>query len=247
MLNYKDHTLTASVTLTDANAVIELQSDIDCGFVGVFTLSNNSAKSIQFLKYGDGLYKGKISFTSEDLKYLKEQHKLYLVLIEDSSTQSSNEVFISLDLAKIKASATSRYSLELIEMRASLAAISKTLDDILKKRVIDGINILGYDYVKPGMIPVAINTKGTCVFQYPFQDIITSINGITTVDKKVTLTAKDIPSGKIDVETRLNLITSSIQSLGNHVTELGNMVKKLTDKVGQLELQIATHTDTSIV
>lgn len=233
--------------INNAETLIELQSDLDCNFVGLFKITSDKTKAVQFYKTSEGNFKGRLSFTIEDLPYLKPGHIFQLLALECHSTQHSNEVTISLDLGSIKNTVKTLHSSELLELRTTVLQLSKTFEDVLKKGKIDGINIVGNEYIKPGMVPVSIDNQGNCIWEYPFLDIITNLNNLTTADKKLWLKAEHIPSGNTTVEKRLNAQTDAIKTLGQEVSKLNEMFIKYLDKLAKIEEKLMSHTDSSIV
>lgn len=246
MLEYKNGIFTTTnLTIESSDTLLRLQSDIDCVLVGVIHLQNNITKSIPFTKTNN-YHSARLVISEEDFNILSNP-SISLIVIEGNSHKQTPKEKLKVNLAKIKLDLKIKYSKELQEVTIKLNQVSKTLNDLLQKGTINGINILGYEYVKPGMVPIAIDDKGNCMFQYPLANIISELNGLKTADGTLRLEAKDIPTGKTDVETRLNTISTTVTELGKHIQGLANTVKELSAKVGELDYKIASHLDTSIV
>ena len=106
---------------------------------------------------------------------------------------------------------------------------------------IDQSNIL------PGMIPVAINEQGLCMFKHPFIDHITEINGQKTINNAIILTAKDIPIEQTDVATAIKAHTDAIKELNNLMKTISSELKSTKNKVADIEKALLLHTDSSII
>lgn len=234
-----------NLIIDSADTILKVQSDIDCTLVGIIHLDNGITKTLPFTNTG-ACHSARLIFTEEDFKYLTSP-KFSLMILEGLTIKTSDVVPITLDLLKIRLDIKVKYSKELNELTIKLNQVAKTINDLLQKGTINGINILGYEYVKPGMVPVTIDDKGNCMFQYPLANIISELNGLKTADGTLRLEAKDIPTGKTNVETRLNTISTTVTELGKHIQGLANTVKELSVKVGELDYKIASHLDTSIV
>ena len=246
MLEYKEGILNLNdLIIESSDTLLKLQSDIDCILVGVIKLNNGVTKTLPFTKTGN-YHTARLIITEEDYQHLNSPD-FCLVVIEGESYKQTPSVTLNTDLIKIKLDLKIKISKELKDVTIKLSQVTKTLNDLLQKKTINGINILGYEYVKPGMVPIAIDDKGNCMFQYPLANIISELNGLKTADGTLRLEAKDIPTGKTDVETRLNTISTTVTELGKHIQGLANTVKELSAKVGELDYKIASHLDTSIV
>ena len=97
------------------------------------------------------------------------------------------------------------------------------------------------------MIPVAIDNTGRCIFQYPFTDVITEINGQKTVNSAIILTAKDIPIEQTDVATAIKAHTDAIKELNNLLKTVSSELKATKNKVAEIEKTLLVHTDSSII
>ena len=246
MIEYKNSILNLNnLVIESADTLLKVQSDMDCTIVGVLHLDNNIVKTLPFTKTGN-YHTARLIITEEDFNYLTNP-KISLMILEGLLFKSTELLTLPVDLLKIKLDLKVKYSKELKDLTVKLNQVTKTINDLLQKGTINGINILGYEYVKPGMVPMVIDDKGNCIFQYPLANIISELNGLKTADGILRLEAKDIPSGKTNVEERLNTIVDSIKTMGNHIQKLADSVKELSGKIGELDIRLSSHLDTSIV
>jgi uncharacterized protein YoxC len=246
MIEYKNSKLNLNdLIIESADTLIRLQSDIECNLVGVVHLTNGVTKTLPFTKTGS-YHLARLIITEEDYEHFSNP-KFSLIVIDGNTHKQTCIENLNINLAKIKLDIKLKISKEIQDLTIKVNQVSKTLNDLLQKGTINGINILGYEYVKPGMVPIAIDDKGNCMFQYPLANIISELNGLKTADGTLRLEAKDIPSGRTDVETRLNTIVDSIKTMGSHIQNLADSVKELSGKIGELDIRLSSHLDTSIV
>ena len=182
----------------------------------------------------------------EDLQYL---NKVTICLILISATeQRTNTVTLNIDLNKVKQSIKLAKSKELQTLHEQIAKLTAIVTDVLTNKVVYQTNLnTNQSNIQPGMIPVAINEQGLCMFKYPFLDIITEINGQKTINNAIILMAKDIPIEQTDVESAIKSHTEAIKSLNELLQTISKELKVLRDKVVEVETALVSHTDSSIV
>ena len=154
----------------------------------------------------NNIYKARLVITEEDLMYLNNA-TFHLVLIDSNTSKTTEKVPIAFETNKIRKSVAISKSNEIKDIKIELAKLSRKVDEILSKApiVVSDIEIKeNPDVIKPGMVPITIDSKGKCIFQYPFLDVITEINGQKTVNSAIILTAKDIPIEQTDVESAIS-------------------------------------------
>ena len=248
MLKYKDNILTIDSTITSHDTILKLTSDVDCVIAGVLELSNKSYKTLNFIKENT-YYKARLLITQEDLPYLNNA-TFAIVAIDSNTNKTSNKIPITFDVNKISKTVKVTSSNDIKEMQIKLSQLENTLNKIANNNFTfkyTNVPTQGLDYIKPGMIPVSIDNKGNCMFQYPFTNIITEINGQKTVNSAIILTAKDIPIEQTDVESAIKTQTTAIKELNNFITILSKELKSIKNKVAAVEKALLQHTDSSII
>lgn len=248
MIELKSNKLIVTQNIQSPDTVITLYSDIDCTYIGVITLSNKATKAISFVKESN-LYKARLVITEEDLPYLNNC-TFHLVLIDIDTSKTTDKVPLIFEVNKIKKSVAISKSNEIRDIKIELAKLSNRVNNILVKKPTVEIHPIipeNNGTIKPGMIPITIDSKGRCIFQYPFLDVITEINGQKTVNSAIILTAKDIPIEQTDVESAIKAQTTAIKELNNFITTLSKELKSIKNKVAEVEKALLQHTDSSII
>jgi hypothetical protein len=248
MLKYKDNILTINSTITSHDTVLKLVSDIDCVIAGLIEFSNKSYKTLNFIKEND-YYKARLIITQEDLPYL-DGATFAVAAIDSNTSKASNKVPIKFDVAKIAKTIKVASSNDIKDMQIKLSQLETTIHKISNNNFTfkyTNVPIEGFDYIKPGMIPVSIDNKGNCMFQYPFANIITEINGQKTVNSAIMLVAKDIPIEQTNVEAAIKAHTEAIKELNNLMKTISSELKSTKNKLASVEQALLQHTDSSIV
>lgn len=247
MIILKEKSISCNQPITSADTTIKLISDIDCNILAQVTLSNTATKTFPFIKENN-YYKGRLIFTEEDINYL---NKVTLTLILVSTTeQRTNTVPLDIDIHKVKQSIKVSASNDIKDIKVSIAQLTKRLEDVISKApsfMITSATPINTNYIKPGMIPIAIDETGRCIFQYPFIDHITEINGQKTVNNAILITAKDIPIEQTDVATAIKAHTDAIKELNNLMKTISSELKSTKNKVADIEKALLQHTDSSII
>lgn len=248
MLQYKNNNLTIESEITSADSIIKLISDINAVFIGILTLSNGTNKVLNFIKENN-LYKTRLLITEEDLPYLNSC-SLYLSLVSGTLSGNTNKVNIKFNVPKIKQTIKVSSSNDIKDLKISLTQLEARITELLTKTpgfIVRNLETANSNYIKPGMIPVAIDETGKTIFQYPFIDHVTEINGQKTVNSAILLTAKDIPIEQTDVESAIKAHTEALKELNNFMKTISEELKVTKNKVAEIEKALIQHTDSSII
>lgn len=241
--------LTDVSKICSSDTLISLIADNNSTFIGVLTLSNSVTKTLCFIKENN-LYKARLVITEEDLPYINSNCTFYLIMVDGNTQKTSNVVDIKFDVAKIKKTIKLSASNDIKDIKVNLAQLTKRLEDVISKApsfMVTSATPINTAYVKPGMIPVAIDETGRCIFQYPFIDHVTEINGQKTVNNAILLTAKDIPIEQTDVDSAIKAHTDAIKELNNLMKTISSELKSTKNKVADIEKALLQHTESSII
>jgi len=243
MLTYKNKQLTINplYSITAAETIIALETDIDAVYFGILTLADKSTKTLEFVKMSEGIYKTRLVLSQAELPVLNNV-TMHLILLNAVFEASTNTVPVPVNIKAIKLHVKTTSQKDLQEMRTKLAKITETLDAYIKSKPIVSLNLANKDYIQPGMIPVALDSKGTFYAAFPFQDVILSVNGKKAINSLVDLTAGDIPIGTSDVETLILSLTEIISSQQKQIQTLNETVVNLIKQLNELNIIVSQET-----
>jgi hypothetical protein len=229
-----------------ADEVIKLRMDMDVDCFGVFTLSNDVVKTIQFIKQGD-VYHGRLVITEDDLPFIKT-NKFQIKIIDNCMSKTSNDVVLFFDEPTIQLTISKTCSREVHALALKIKALETDIKNLTANHRLIGIKITDTSYIKKGMVPVAADDKGNFIAAYPFEDSINKINGLESVNRELLIGAKDIPfddTRKIsEVMTALGL---AINQVNLSVEAIATLQQDLLNKITEVELRLDEHLGTPII
>lgn len=245
-LEIKNKTLSYTVNkLTSNDNIIKLTSDVDCEFIGILNLSDGTCKSFDFIKEKN-YYKGRLRLFAEDIPYLS--NTTFYVTMVSNTVKHTNLIPVEVDVRKLSLSIKQANSREITTLREKISSLENLVKDMLNNKTIYSMPLpIAETTIEPGMVPIAINSNGLCMFKYPFQDVITEINGQTTADSAILLVAKDIPIGQTTVEDAIKAHTEALKKLNDSLTVISSELKSTKTKVASLEEALLQHTESSII
>ena len=229
-----------------SDQVIKLKMDMDVDCFGVFTLSNDVIKTIQFVKQGD-IYHGRLIITEDDLPFIKT-NKFQIKVIDNCMTQTSNDIVLFFDEPTIQLSISKVYSREVHALTLKIKALETDIKNLTSNHRLMGIKLTDTSYIKKGMVPVASDDKGNFIAAYPFEDSINKINGKDSVSREITLTAQDIPFD--DTRSLAEVLTAlglAINQVNLSVNTLSEIQQDLLQKLTEVELKLEEHLGTPII
>ena len=247
MLHYVQNILSKeSFTIESHDFIFKLQSDTPgCNYFGLITLANKVVKTLQFVEFPN-FYKARLHLTEDDLLYLQSA-TFKLLIVSSSFTKESNQIPLVFDINKIKLNIKQEVSKDLIEIQKQISNIKDRVEALALGKVIPNINIVNKDYIKPGMVLIAID-EGNFMAAYPFADVITKINGEQAVDGVVEITASMIKyNTERTIVEQFKVIAEAIQAENNALKTLTEQVNSISKRVADLNIKLATHLDSGIV
>lgn len=232
--------------IQSADSIIVLNTDVlNSEYLGILTLTNNTTKTIQFVRF-ENIFKARLCICEEDLEHLQGS-TIKLISISSSFTKESNAVKIDFDINKIKLNIKQKSSKELIELRKDLIKMQSQLEALSLGKLVPTVNIANKDYIKPGMILVAID-NGNFMAAYPFADVIKEVNGQQAIDGVVEIDASMI---KYNIERtiaeQLDIIGQGVLKQNEVIKTLSEQVVTLSKRVADIDIELATHLDNGII
>ena len=248
MLKLKNNILSfeKEIIISDADTIIELDSDIDTLIFGVFTLADKSIKAIQFSNFNK-TKKARLLLAEKELLLLNNV-TFALHLVSDTGTFITNSLQVTFDLNKIKIQISRKTSVELLETLKSLKLLEKKIDSIVANNRLLNINVTNLDYIQPGMIPVAIDNKGNFVAQFPFNNIITNVNGQTAVDGVVNIDASMIKYNQdVMLDIYIKQLAESVKAVSEFAKTISQTLFSTVESLQELRLKVETHLDNGLI
>ena len=236
--------------IKSSDSLIKITTSTNSIVIGILELSNGSKKIIEFVKESEqsDCVVGRLLITENDLSYLSSA-KFYVELLSSEFKCRSNIIPIKFDISSIKLDVKKRIADEYKEIMERLIQLEERYKHLLGNNVLTNLNIINIDNIEPGMIPVAIDSKGTFVAQRPFSNFIEEINGQRAANGAVVLDAtmiKCTKSGKT-VQVVLSETAEAIVSIKKLVDELGRTIKQLRTDLNNLDIKLSTHINNGIV
>lgn len=232
--------------IVSSDTVLNLESDYDCKILGVLDLSNGDNKIIEFTKI-DGLYMGRIIVNVDDINYIKD-NSFKLILISGKLSEETNSVKLSFDIQKVKTDIKVVSSNEIEELRKKVASLESVIDSIKKGNVLGQLPITNKKFIKPGMIPVALDEDGNFSAEYPFANHVTKVNGQSAVDGAVKIDSGMI---KYSNEKSVELVIKELSDIVIQLNELMQVVinnqKEIRNKLDETAIKLETHITNGII
>ena len=101
------------------------------------------------------------------------------------------------------------------------------------------------------MVLTAIDDNGNLAMRYPFNDVITEINGKKSVSRKIKLTSRDIPmEDQTDSQSLFQVVTSlqnSVNQLNTFINGVTGILATLNNDLTQLRLDFEEFKNSSII
>jgi hypothetical protein len=247
MLTLKNNILNTKGFLIDSHdTTLIMKADVDCQYFGIITLTNNTTKVIQFIKF-PSVYKARLIIYNEDLPYLEGAH-LKILSTDASFSKESNIINLTFDIDKIKLTVKQSVSNDILSLTKELNELKQRLDVITLGKIIPNINILNQNYIKKGMVIVAADDKGNFTAAYPFANIITEINNQKAVDGVVILDASMIKySEERTIQEQLNEIVKAFENIASLSKLNSEQLIKIKNDLANLTILVNTHLDSGIV
>lgn len=248
MLKFKNKILSSEkdFIISDSDAIIKIDSDIDCILFGILTLSDKSIKTIQFNKCNDGI-KARLLLTESDLPLLNGV-TFSLHLTSNTGTFESNSIPVIFDVAKIKLTIKRKTSTELLDTLKELKLLEDKINSIVANHRLLKVNITNLDYIQPGMIPVAVDNKGNFTAQYPFANIITNVNGQTAVDGVVNIDASMIKyNQEIMLDAYIKQLAESLKAVTEFAKTISQTLFSTVESLQELRIKVETHLDNGLI
>lgn len=240
--------LSGSISSTDNLLTLVADKEFDSTIFGrVKLLPSKIEIVIQFTKRSATIYASRLRIDSDILQDIKTA----TITFEEVSANFSRtypEESLPVDAESIKSCIITTKYKEVLELKLLVRELQETIKALTKGSVITAIDLKNKNSIAPGMVPVAIDEKGTFIGAYPFNDMIKSVNGITPISGELRLSADDIPllTGMSLQEAWQSNIETTTKIL-SFITTIETQLSSINARIKDIETQLATHINTGII
>ena len=240
--------LSGCITSTDNLLTIHTEEPQDSTIFGRVTLLPSKIGIVtQFTKRSSTIYVTRLRI-DPDLLQTIEAATISIELVSSTFSKKYPQQDLPVDVERIKYNNLVAKNNEIKELKLYVRQLEETLRGLTEGRALTKLSLQNIDSIAPGMVPVAIDSKGTFIAAYPFNDMIKDINGVTPVSGSLKLYAEDIPleSGVSLQEAWNSYIQTTTRVLG-YISSIEDQLTKVNNKLKELETNIATHVNTGII
>jgi hypothetical protein len=240
--------LSGCIASTDNLLTIYADQPQDSTIFGKVILMPSKIEIItQFTKRSSTVYVTRLRIDPEFLKDV-EAATINIEVVSSTFSQEYPKQDLAVDKERIKRSITTTKHKEIQELKAQIRELSETLRALTEGRALTKLSLQNTNAIAPGMVPVAIDSKGTFIAAYPFNDMIKEINGVTPVGSAIKLFAEDIPldSGISIQEAWVSYLQTASKIL-EYIFKIENQISSLNMKLKEIETSLAAHMNTGII
>lgn len=245
----KNHLSALDNKVTSSDSLIKIETDVDAVLIGVLRFFDGTTKILEFVKEKDETFKqiARLVIDTEDVKRL-DSVTFCIESIDGSFRRTSNQIGVAFDTKLIGTDIKRHINNEYAELLKRIKQVEESIEFGASK-LLTNINITNKDLIKPGMIPVAIDSKGNFVAQYPFSNHVVSVNGITAANGAVIIDSSMIrykKNGK-SIEQTFDDHADAIASLKTLLTKVISNQKEIRQKLDELDIKLETHINSGII
>ena len=250
MLEYKNKKLKAIDEVIDSSDyILRLDTDLDVVILGVIIFANGVKKVIQFVNQSDqSTIKIARLITEEKELPLLDNVKFQVIALNGDFKESSNIIPIKYNKELIKTNIKVSVSNEYKELKELIASLSDKLSSLTSGKIISKVDLVNKSFIKPGMIPVAIDDKGNFAALYPFANNITCVNGQYAANGVVIIDSSMIEYklGK-STEKAIDDHAEAISKIGDALKEISNELKAIRKHVDDVDIKLTQHINNGII
>jgi hypothetical protein len=202
---------------------------------------------VQFTQKSSTVYSARVRIDPEILKTV-EAATLSIQVISGTFSQSIPNQDLPVDKAKIAQSISLIKHKEIQELRLQVLELREILKSLTEGRALTKLSLQNTDAIAPGMVPVAVDSSGTFIAAYPFNDMIKEINGVTPVGSAIKLFAEDIPlDSGISMQEAWASYLQTASKILEYIFKIENQISSLNTKLKEVETSLAAHMNTGII
>lgn len=248
MFKFENKKLSYNNTVINSSiSILDLVVDKDASVLGLLKLSNQSTLTINFVKVADNKYKGVLKLSKEHLPYLNKT-TFRIVLTNSDYQEKSNIVELKFDLSKIKLAIASSISNELEELYTKINKLTDQLNYYIQGNILNNVTIKNQNYIKKGMVLTALDDKGNFVAEYPFNNLVSEINGQTAINGLVTLDASMIQyNSDKTVHSIISTLIATVEALNEFIKTLASNLSAVQHSLDILNIRFEQHLNDGVI
>ena len=229
-----------------SDSIIELTADVDCSYIGVFNFNDGSNKVITFDKI-ENVYQGRMIIRPEEIPLLKTA-MFHIVMIDGPLNESSNVIKINFAIEQIKKDIKKSLSNDIETIYTEIAKINKIISSLKDGKVLDNVNIVNKEYIKKGMIPVAVDDKGNFIACFPFANNINCVNGQRAVNGVVNIDASMIKYiREMSIAEAIKNNSEALLKQNDLLNTVIEAQKDMMKHINELDIKLETHINNGII
>jgi hypothetical protein len=240
--------LSGCIASTDNLLTINVEQYQDSTIFGRVTLLPSKIEIVtQFTKRSSSIYATRLRIDAEILQEVKAA-SLTIEVVSSKFSQTYAQQNLPVDIDKIKSCIISAKHKEVQELKLQIRGLEETLKALTEGRALTKLNLKNTDSIAPGMVPVAIDSKGTFIGAYPFNDMIKDINGVTPISGSLRLLASNIPlSSELSIQEGWDSYIETTAKILDFIRAIESQLSKINIRIQELETKLATHLNTGVI
>lgn len=194
-------------------------------------------------------YATRIVLNDELLKY-KSELKFSILIMCNNECISTNEIPVILDTQKIKLDMRQTRNNDIVQLHSKISTLEQRLNNFMAGLSTPNLPQFNLKAVKAGMVLTAFDDNGNIGFAYPFNDVITKINGKKSVSREVNLTGKDInlsDKDNVTLEEAVKNLHASQQAQATALIQISNVLNEINEKLTQLRIEFEEYKNSSLL
>lgn len=253
MLTFKDEVLSSTYNLfQDCPQTIDLTTDTEAYHYLTVCFGNTITRTIVLKPLKADRYQGTLYIYPEELPFLATEVSFRIDIVSNGFYKQSNTIPIKFDTDKIRPLVKNNEYMRCTQCIREIYALKERLEHTLSGNTLKSIPLVKKSNIKPGMVPVAIDTHGNFVATFPFADVVKSINNVkpnsfAEEQGNIRLTTADIPHKEQSLEKQIHKLEKDIVTLAKAHKELTAVLKQTLKELKEYKIKQETLPYTDVI
>lgn len=143
---------------------------------------------LKFVSFDDegAIFSGEIVLTGNILQEFKENRVPYYFTFKVNDCEIEGRVPFGINLNKLHRHGRAITENDYKQLLMEVAKLERRLEVYLSREHTDGKHIGSLENIKPGMVPIAVDSYGHFKYDYPFYNIEEAIKGLSEIILKLS-------------------------------------------------------------